>query len=114
MSWNEFGFSVVLSGLFTMPLSLAPPACTVVPPSVWLRRYNPPARAAPAAAAPVMNLRLLRYAGLGVISGEAMSLGFFISMSGRLPILYGLPTATSQDEEAGRTIHRTYGQTLPM
>jgi len=45
-----------------------------------------------------MNLRLLRYAGLGVISEEAMSLGFFISMSGRLPILYGLPTATSQDE----------------
>src|ERR1700682_110344 len=79
MSLNEFGFSVVLSGLFTMPLSLAP-AWTVSSMCQPLRRkYRPPATAAPVAVAPNMNLRRLKYEDLEVISEDGMSPGFLIS-----------------------------------
>src|SRR5258708_35016138 len=79
MSLNEFGFSVVLNGLFTMPLSLAP-AWTVSSTCQPLRRkYRPPATAAPVAAAPKMNLRRLKYEDLEVISEDGTSLGFLIS-----------------------------------
>ena len=47
----------------------------------------PTAPAKPAAAAPAMNLRRLRYAGLGVISEDGMSAGFLISILCGAPLL---------------------------
>src|SRR5262249_16748531 len=80
MSFNHVCFSDVLNWLLVIPVSLAPSASTVsLMESAW-RKYSPPATAAPAAAAPVINARRLRYFDLGVTSENGISFGFLISM----------------------------------
>src|SRR5437899_1148985 len=71
--------SAVLYSLFLMP-SILLPARTTVAGETISRRPTPTAAAAPATAAPARNLRRFKYAFFAVISDEAMSLAFLISM----------------------------------
>src|SRR5438067_12668039 len=79
MSLKAVGVSVVLRGLFVV-CSLVPLACTFSDGETTSLIQPVINAAAPAAAAPAMNLRRFRSTLLGVISEEEVSAGFLISI----------------------------------
>src|SRR5437588_5176163 len=70
--------SLVLNGLFWMPLILLP--ARTVEGAITALSFSPVAAAAPASPAAARNWRRFRYSFFGVISDERMSSAFLISM----------------------------------